>query len=538
MRREIKQVTKAVILARVSDKDQEDGYSIDAQKYRLKEYCNCKGLEILKIFEFSESSTVGNRKKFTEAIEFTKKQKEIIAIITDKVDRLQRSYRETVLLEDLIAKERIQLHFITENLIIHQGSTSQEKMIWNMHVMIAQGYVDSLRDNVNRSIAQKLRSGEWIGTAPIGYLNVKGDGKRARHGTIIVDKLRAPLVKRLFEEYATGTHTIEEMRKRAKQWGLKNSRGNQGNLCLSHVHEIIQNPFYYGVMRVKKTGKQYPHIYPPIISKETFDTCQKIRLGHNKKPFKYGAKEFVFRGLITCATTGRVVTADTKVKKYKNGDIGRWTYLRAWNPNNPKKRIFMKEDKIIAEVQKIFDEMKLEPELLKKLVEMIRSSEDDQREYVNLRTKELNVESTKIKNRMDRLTDIFLDGDIDKNTYEEKRKKYIERRQEITEEIEKMNYDNVEHQDHLIRCLELGSNAGKTFKGSTVEEKRELINLVFANLRLKGQKLEFKLRPPFDAIIKSRKSGEWRTLVDGFRTYILKISSSYNHPKSLQNTGV
>ncbi|NRB11528.1 MAG: recombinase family protein [Rickettsiaceae bacterium] len=514
MRREIKQVTKAVILARVSSKDQEEGYSIEAQKHRLKEYCALKGLEVLKVFEFIESSTNGNRKQFNEAIEFTKKQKEIIAIITDKVDRLQRSYRETVLLEGLIAKEKIQLHFITENLIIHQESTSQEKMIWNMHVMIAQGYVDSLRDNVNRSIAQKLRNGEWIGTAPIGYLNIKGDGKRARHGTIIVDKLRAPLIKRLFEEYATGTHTIEEMRKRAKKWGLKNSRGSQGNLYLSHMHEIIQNPFYYGVMRVKKTGKQYPHIYPPIISKETFDACQKVRLGHNKKPFKYGAKEFVFRGLITCATTGKIASSDTKVKKYKNGEIGRWTYLIVWNPNNPNKKVFMKEDKIIEEVQKIFDEMKLEPEVLKKLTEMIRSSEDDQREYLNLRTKELNVESTKIKNRMDRLTDIFLDGDIDKETYEEKRKKFIERREEITEELSKMNEDNLEHQDHLIRCLELGSNAGKTFRGSNVDEKRELINLVFSNLRLKGRKLEFKLRPPFDAIIKSKKSGEWRTRED------------------------
>lgn len=58
---ERKKAIKAIILARVSSKEQEDGYSIGAQKYRLKEYCIRKGLEILKIFEFSESSTVGNR---------------------------------------------------------------------------------------------------------------------------------------------------------------------------------------------------------------------------------------------------------------------------------------------------------------------------------------------------------------------------------------------------------------------------------------------------------------------------------------------
>ncbi|WP_342268360.1 recombinase family protein [Candidatus Tisiphia endosymbiont of Empis tessellata] len=141
-----------MLLARVSSKEQEEGYSIEAQKYRLQEYCMRKGLEILKIFEFSESSTVGNRKKFQEAIDFAKKQKEVIAVVADKVDRLQRSYKETPLLNDLIERAKIELHFYTENYIIHKYSTSQEKMMWNIFVLMAQAFVDSLRDNVNRSI--------------------------------------------------------------------------------------------------------------------------------------------------------------------------------------------------------------------------------------------------------------------------------------------------------------------------------------------------------------------------------------------------
>jgi len=74
---ERKMATKAIILARVSSKEQEDNYSIDAQTYRLQEYCLHRGLELLKTFQFYESSTVGNREKFLEAIEFAKKQKEM-----------------------------------------------------------------------------------------------------------------------------------------------------------------------------------------------------------------------------------------------------------------------------------------------------------------------------------------------------------------------------------------------------------------------------------------------------------------------------
>ena len=41
------------------------------------------------------------------------------------------------------------------------------------------------------------------------------------------------------------------------------------------------------------------------------------------------------------------------------------------------------------------------------------------------------------------------------------------------------------------------------------EEKRKLIDFVFQNLELKGQKLEFTLRPPFDQFVKCTKNGEW-----------------------------
>lgn len=46
------------------------------------------------------------------------------------------------------------------------------------------------------------------------------------------------------------------MLEKTKEWGLRNSRGNQGQLCQSHVYSIITNPFYYGVMRVLKTKKR------------------------------------------------------------------------------------------------------------------------------------------------------------------------------------------------------------------------------------------------------------------------------------------
>lgn len=107
---------KAVILARVSTQEQEEGHSIDAQLRRLQEYAVKKGLQVLKTYRIIESSTQGNRTEFQLMIEFIKSQKEPVALIADAVDRVQRGFKESVLLDELRRQEKVALHFLREGL--------------------------------------------------------------------------------------------------------------------------------------------------------------------------------------------------------------------------------------------------------------------------------------------------------------------------------------------------------------------------------------------------------------------------------------
>lgn len=102
---------KAVILARVSSREQEEGHSIDAQVIRLRKYCEKKELEIIKEFVFVESSTRGERPEFYKMIKFIKQQKGKIALVCDKVDRLQRSFKEVPVLEELRRAGKLVLIF-------------------------------------------------------------------------------------------------------------------------------------------------------------------------------------------------------------------------------------------------------------------------------------------------------------------------------------------------------------------------------------------------------------------------------------------
>lgn len=512
-----KRATKAIALARVSTPDQEQGYSLDAQTFRLQEYCMRHGLELIKTFEIIESSTVGTRKDFMAAIEYAKRQKERIAIITDKVDRLQRRLTETPLLEELIGDGRIELHFHVENVQIHKKSTSQERLMWNLHVILAQSYVDSLRDNVNRSFQQKLRKGEWISRAPIGYLHVRGLERERGTGRIVVDPVRAPLVQKLFSCYASGEYTLGDLRRKAKEWGLRNSVRSQGALSVSHIHRMLQNPFYHGVMRVQNTGNEYPHVYQPLVSKEIFDACQAVRLGWKKKPFKYGGKEYVFRGLITCSITGRVVTADTKYRERADGTPYQITYLGTYSPADTTKKIWVREDEVLARVEEVFKNLKLAPEDVADIVQYIRTGAAYERDYHKTHLQSLYKEQVSIKAKQDRIMNFWLEGKIAEEDHVEFRKALSVRRDEITREIDLHNHADDKFSERMQDLVKISGNAYAHFQLSTVEGKRRMVNLVFSTLKLRGKNLEFTLRSPFDHFIKTDEMPKWRALVDDFR---------------------
>jgi len=357
--------TKAVILARVSDDKQEDGYSLDAQDFRLHDYCKNKKLGVEKVFKFVESSTVGDRKEFMAMIEFVKsyykKYGEPIAVVADKIDRAQRNFDLFPLLDKMVREGKVELHFYADNCTIHKDSPANEHFMWAISVALAKNYVDSLRDNVKRSIAQKLRSGEWISQAPVGYLHVKD-----AHGKsdITIDQLRAPLVRQLFEKYATGNYTLSMMVKLAKEIGLNNSRGNQGHISKTHMDNILRDPFYYGMMHVKRHNTYHPHRYETIISKSLFDQCADVRNGRKRKGFRPGEIDFMYRGILTCAVTGRVVTSDRKRKTLESGKSYEWVYLATYNPADVEKKVFVREEEVTAQIEVALSTLKIKDEEL------------------------------------------------------------------------------------------------------------------------------------------------------------------------------
>jgi site-specific DNA recombinase len=180
-------------------------------------------------------------------------------------------------------------------------------------------YIHLLSETVTRGLKYKVEvCGEWFAYAPFGYLNTRDEKGR---GLVVPDPVTAPLIKKLFEEYATGSYTLGQLVIKAKAWGLRAK--TRQPIAKSVIHKLMQNPFYYGEMRFK--GDILPHCHEPIITKETFKACEAVRMRWSKKPFKYRGKEFLFRGIIKCAATDRIATSYTRTKQYKSGKVSEWT---------------------------------------------------------------------------------------------------------------------------------------------------------------------------------------------------------------------
>ena len=146
---------KAIIFARVSTSNQEAGHSLNAQVSRLQAYCKEKNLEVVKEFQISENSTIGNRKQFHEVIDFVKSQQESIVLVVDSIDRFQRGFQELALIDDLIKKDVIDIHFYKENFVLNANSSGTDILRWDMSVLLAKSYVSSLSDNIKKAFQYK-----------------------------------------------------------------------------------------------------------------------------------------------------------------------------------------------------------------------------------------------------------------------------------------------------------------------------------------------------------------------------------------------
>jgi hypothetical protein len=107
---------------------------------------------------------------------------------------------------------------------------------------------------------------------------------------------------------------------------------------------------------------------------------------------------------------------------------------------------------------------------------------------------------------------------ITQDDYDKKARELKEKQAEFALRIEQHQQGDGEYRTTLESLISLASRAAELFERSKTDQKRQLIAFIFSNLQLRGKKLEFSLRSPFDLMVDRRSYTGWLGFLNTVRT--------------------
>ncbi len=510
---------KAVLFARVSTREQaEEGYSLPAQEKLLKDYASKHDLTIVKNFSVPESARgKQERKLFNELLDYVYKHPEVKIVLCEKVDRITRNLKDAVKLDDWLNEDETrQIHFVKQNLTVHKNAKSNDKFMWDMHIVLARQYSNNLSEETKKGLYEKAEQGYYPGNQKRGYKSI-GD---AGHKLWFIDKEKpdARFIEIAFVLYDTGNYTIRTLAQElfSQGWIVHGKP-----IAKSELHKLLSDPFYCGEFmfrnKLYKNGK-----HEPLISKELFYRVQE-RLQRVLKAGKYLKHFYLFgEGIIVCDLCGRTVTWELQ----KGHLYGHCTKFNT----DCKKSKYVKEKDVEDQAKVVLDDFKIEnPRLLEWVRDTLKESHKDESNYHAETIQELEKLRNQVEGRIDKLYDDRVDEKISREFYERKSAQYEKELDDVLKATEKHSKANISYLKLGINIFELALRGREVYEElETIQEKKELLNFVFLNFKLNEEKVVPTLHNGFDVVAKHAKTGDWLPGLDSNQNKRIQSPLSYH----------
>ena len=286
---------RAFIYARKStDVEDRQVFSIDHQLKELRELAIRLGIEIVAEFVEHRTAKSPGRPVFNDMLTRLKKG-EANCILAWHPDRLARNSVDGGTIT----------YYIDIGIIVNLKfaafwfePTPQGMLMLSIAFGMSKYHVDSMSQSIKRTYSRRVEEGFWPRQPPLGYFFDRNTR------TILIDRIRAPLVQNAFRLYASGEYTLRELRREVNDQGMRTRQGKKLHshpLHTSGYYYMLQNPFYAGMMRYK--GELFEGKHPAIVPLNLFDRCQVIlaQKGWRCRP---GLKPFLFRKIFACGECG------------------------------------------------------------------------------------------------------------------------------------------------------------------------------------------------------------------------------------------
>jgi site-specific DNA recombinase len=414
---------KYILYARKStDTEDKQVLSIDAQLAELRKFARDNKLVVIDELIEKQTAKSPGRPIFNSMIKRIENN-EANGILAWHPDRLARNSIDGGQIIYLL--DQTSLNFLRFP-VFQFENTSQGKFMLSIMFGQSKYYVDNLSENTKRGLRARVRNGDFPSQAPFGYLN------DTRTKTIVLDKRYSPLVKELFERYARGDQTMENLAYFLQENGAITSGGK--TFKDDKVKSILQNPFYYG--HFLYNGELHEGRHTPIISKALYDKVQQVieTRGHKQPQVKAPTP---FLGLLRCAECGMGITSETKTKTQKNGNFHSWTYYRC----SRKKRAVkctespIREKDLLPQLSALLGEYEMSSEVYDFMTD--KMSQDEQAESAGNANvlDDLRTQISRLNGKQKILLDSYLDQDIDRQTFLAKKSEILSEKKSLEESL-------------------------------------------------------------------------------------------------------
>ena len=398
---------KIGIYTRVSTEEQAvHGVSLIAQENALMEYAKNQNYKVVDVYsDEGLSATTLDRPGLQRLLEDVR-QGRIDLILITKLDRLSRGVANYYKIADVLESNNCGWKTILED---YDSTTASGRLHINIMLSVAENEAAVTKERIKFVFQNKVEKGEVLsGNKIIGYDIVD------KH--YVINEKEAEIIRYVFEEYPKVLSFTNLAKEVSAKFGV--------DFRYFMIKRILERKLYTGVYT--HHGVDYPNYAPVIIDPKTFNNMQELIKSNARctKGSKGTGKIHILTKLVRCPFGRNLICASNNKKQGKNEY--KYTYVRCDVSNCPFRRSGECETPVHCIKEGI-----LEEKILDILADQI---EDEYKLHVvkkeNVKVNnEYNDKIKKLKRKISKLEDMYLDDMISKA-------KYMERYKEFQKELE------------------------------------------------------------------------------------------------------
>ena len=255
---------------------------------------------------------------------------------------------------------------------------------------------------------------------------------------------------------------------------------------------MLQNVNYLGVLKFK--DNIYAGQHSPIISQELFDKAQ-LSFRKDNKPLYRDDHNFALAGMMTCAKCGCAITAEIKKGKYI------YYHCTGGKGKCEQKKIYINELDLMPQFDEAVKAVSLAQKHIDYIKQGLKESLADKKEFSEQMRSNLKAEESRIRHRIDKITNEYYDDLVDAKFYNDKRAQWNKDLDEIMIKLEALHNAEKKYYEEGVRIIETLKNAYILYKQQTPTEQRKLLNYLLSNCKLEGRKVSYDYNLPFSYFI-------------------------------------